>query len=95
MSKQLAVLGLAPGATVAEIKQAYRQLISPLHPDRGGDPEQFRQVQAAYDYCLTQANQPQTCPNCLGTGVITVQRGFSQMGLSCKRCGGLGVVEPR
>lgn len=43
-----AVLGLEPGASPAEVKAAYRRLVKEHHPDRGGDPEKFRKVHAAY-----------------------------------------------
>lgn len=45
-------LGLAPGASPAEIKAAHRRQVKLLHPDRigpQGDVEPFRQVQEAYD----------------------------------------------
>jgi len=31
------------------IKTAYRKLAMETHPDRGGNPEQFKRVQAAYE----------------------------------------------
>ncbi|CAF1443825.1 unnamed protein product, partial [Didymodactylos carnosus] len=34
--------------TVAEIKRAYRELSKKHHPDRGGDPEQFKEISKAY-----------------------------------------------
>jgi hypothetical protein len=43
------VLGLAPGASLAEVKRAYRQRALETHPDRGGDATQFRAVQRAYE----------------------------------------------
>lgn len=43
-----AVLGVASGATLAEIKAAYRHLAKKCHPDAGGDPEVFIRIHAAY-----------------------------------------------
>ena len=48
----LAILGLLPGATAEAIKSAFRKLAVQFHPDKGGDPEQFKKVYAAY-YSLT------------------------------------------
>jgi DnaJ-class molecular chaperone len=44
-----AILGVNKQATDSEIKKAYRKLAGQHHPDRGGDTEQFKQVQEAYD----------------------------------------------
>jgi DnaJ-class molecular chaperone len=38
----------------ATIAWAYRRLRSEYHPDRGGDPDKFIEVQAAYDNYLEQ-----------------------------------------
>jgi molecular chaperone DnaJ len=46
------VLDIAPGATPAEIKRAYRRLAMRWHPDRNSDPaatERFRRIRAAYE----------------------------------------------
>jgi len=42
-------LGVSKGASDDEIKKAYRKLAIKHHPDKGGDPEQFKKVQGAYD----------------------------------------------
>jgi len=42
-------LGVQRGATDSEIKKAYRSLAMKHHPDRGGDPKVFQDIQAAYD----------------------------------------------
>ena len=49
---ELAVLGLQRGATQVEIKAAYRKLARQHHPDRGGDPEKFKEIHAAYEQAL-------------------------------------------
>ena len=43
------VLGLVPGASPDELKQAYRKRVLETHPDQGGDAERFQEVQRAYD----------------------------------------------
>lgn len=42
-------LGIAPGSTVEQIKKAYKKKVMEHHPDRGGDPEKFKQVKEAYE----------------------------------------------
>lgn len=45
-----AILGLPKGATVQEVKQAYRKLADAWHPDReSGDEERFKDVTWAYE----------------------------------------------
>ena len=46
------ILGLAPAASLAEVKGAYRKLASALHPDRNPSEEahvRFQEVQEAYE----------------------------------------------
>jgi hypothetical protein len=45
-------LGLEAGATVVEIKRAYRARALQTHPDRGGSAEEFRAVQSAYESAM-------------------------------------------
>jgi hypothetical protein len=47
-----AVLGVEPGASLQEIRAAYRRRALETHPDQGGDAEAFRAVQAAYERLL-------------------------------------------
>lgn len=42
-------LGLSKNATPEEIRKAYRSLARQHHPDKGGDPEQFKKIQEAYE----------------------------------------------
>ncbi len=48
------VLGLAPAATLVEIKRAYRQRALAAHPDRGGDADAFRALTDAYQKLLAR-----------------------------------------
>lgn len=43
------VLGVAPGASAEEIRQAYRRRARATHPDLGGSPAEFHAVQVAFD----------------------------------------------
>jgi DnaJ-like protein len=53
----LRVLGLAPGASQAEIKRAYRRLAKAFHPDTAGEAAipRFLAIQAAYDQLTGEA----------------------------------------
>lgn len=43
-----ALLGLKKTATTEEIKKAYKEQARKHHPDKGGDPERFKQISEAY-----------------------------------------------
>ena len=43
-----AVMGVGRDASAQQIKSAYRRLAVKLHPDRGGDPDMFRQLAEAW-----------------------------------------------
>lgn len=43
------ILGIKFGASLDEIKRAYREKVKQYHPDRGGDQEKFIEIQEAYD----------------------------------------------
>ena len=42
------VLGLPRGASKDEVKREYRKLAVQHHPDKGGDPEKFKEISNAY-----------------------------------------------
>ena len=42
-------LGVGRGADANEIKRNYRDMAKEHHPDKGGDPEKFKKIQAAYE----------------------------------------------
>lgn len=48
-TKYYDLLEISPTATEAEIKQAYRKKARKTHPDKGGDPEMFKEIHKAYE----------------------------------------------
>ena len=71
MSDPYEVLGVPPGATQDELRDAYRRRVKETHPDAGGDVKDFLQLQeawksvgsvrarAAYDAAVRQAREDQ------------------------------------
>ncbi len=55
-------LGVAPDASQAEIKRAYRRLAKQYHPDSGGDRQltRFLAIQAAYETLIQGGPRPGT-----------------------------------
>ena len=49
MTDHYQTLGVARTASADEIKLAYRRLAGQHHPDKGGDTQQFQQIQKAYE----------------------------------------------
>jgi DnaJ family protein A protein 2 len=50
MSKNLySVLGVTRGADTEEIRKAYKTLAREHHPDKGGDPEKFKELSQAHE----------------------------------------------
>jgi DnaJ-class molecular chaperone len=87
MSKNLySVLGLTRGADTDDIRKAYKTLAREHHPDKGGDPEKFKELSQAheilsddgkrrnYDMTGSISDQPQQQQNPFG-----MPDAFSQM----------------
>ena len=49
MSDLYSVLGVARDAEVSVIRTAYKQLAKEHHPDKGGDPEKFKEISQAHE----------------------------------------------
>ena len=43
------MLGVKKNATNDELKKAYRKKALKEHPDKGGDPEKFKDISKAYE----------------------------------------------
>lgn len=57
-----ALLGVAPGASLAEIRDAHRRLIAKVHPDAGGSAELATRVNAARDVLVEERNRAPRIP---------------------------------
>lgn len=60
MKDHYATLGLSSGATLADVKKAFRQKASAYHPDRNdaaNAAERFRAVQEAYEVLSDEAKR--------------------------------------
>ena len=90
------ILGLTPGASQGQVKQAYRQLVKIWHPDRFSDPQQKQEAEAkikdinvAYNQLkseqLNTASAPSTAPTNTSTNKvnISVQRWDAQSFYNC------------
>ncbi|GGN86661.1 MULTISPECIES: J domain-containing protein [Haloarcula] len=51
-----AELGLRQTATLSEVKSAYRDRVKEVHPDHGGDEEEFKRVREAYTMAKQHAS---------------------------------------
>jgi curved DNA-binding protein CbpA len=51
-------LGLAPGASAAEVKRAYRRLAMDIHPDHAGSAslQTFLAIKAAYEWIVAHSS---------------------------------------
>lgn len=52
------LLGVGPGADRRQVEAAFRARVRIVHPDRGGDPEQFRRVVAARTELTAPGRRP-------------------------------------
>jgi hypothetical protein len=51
------LLGVGPGASLAEIRDAHRRLIARVHPDTGGSAELANRINVARDILVAEMNR--------------------------------------
>jgi DnaJ family protein A protein 2 len=56
------ILGVADGASMQDVKKAYKKLAMMHHPDKGGDEELFKQITEAYQNIINPSPDPTPSP---------------------------------
>ncbi|KAL4518427.1 hypothetical protein Ndes2437A_g04709 [Nannochloris sp. 'desiccata'] len=72
-----AVLGVTKAADDKEIRRAFRNLASKEHPDKGGDPHRFRNIQEAYE--VLSSTQKRKEYDTTGKVLKTVEEEFNNL----------------
>lgn len=75
MQNHYQTLNLSDTATQEEVKAAYRKLAMKHHPDRGGDPEKFKEINTAYSI-IGDEKQRQSYDQSLKQRTRTSDHGF-------------------
>lgn len=88
-------LGLTQDATPEQLKLAFRAAAKTLHPDMGGDPVKFSELNKKYMRAMDHATTPRKCTRCDGTGKFRQAHGFHTATVDCYVCKGSGKVKPR
>ena len=79
--------GVTLDARPEDVKRQYHANAARMHPDAGGDPEEFDRMRGLYARILEASK---TCRACNGTGRVKKQAGFSQLSVPCEACNGKG-----
>ena len=77
MSSYYEILNIESDASQNDIKKAYRKLAIKHHPDKGGDPEKFKQIAEAYEI-LSNTDKKQQYDN---FGSVNMNANFNPMNI--------------
>lgn len=76
------LLEVSPDASEQELKKAYRKKALRLHPDKGGDPELFKEVTHAYE--ILSDSQKRSIYDTRGEAGLSEQGGFGGGGMDAQ-----------
>ena len=74
------VLGVEKKSSAADVKKAYRRAANKHHPDKGGDPEKFKEVNEAYQVLSDEKKRSQYDNFGTSEGFNGVGGGFNEGG---------------
>tara|TARA_Y100000768_G_scaffold90535_1_gene65213 strand:- start:1173 stop:2102 length:930 start_codon:yes stop_codon:yes gene_type:complete len=73
------LLDVPVNATTDEIKQHYRKYARIHHPDKGGDPEKFKEIQTAYEILMDPIQRHQYDMDLSGTNYTFTQADYDMI----------------
>ena len=73
------LLDVPKNATTDEIKQHYRKYARIHHPDKGGDPEKFKEIQTAYETLMDPIQRHQYDMDLSGTNYTFTQEDYDMI----------------
>lgn len=76
------ILGVSANADSVEIRQAYRKLVKQHHPDVGGDPNRFKQINSAYLRLISNQDTPVLGPSVAPEHSVRVVYGSNKLSYS-------------
>jgi molecular chaperone DnaJ len=79
------ILGVSLGASLEEIKKAYKRLATQLHPDAGGDPAEFRKLTDAYNTLREKIESKESDPIFCEDASVTLELTLEEMAFGCQK----------
>lgn len=84
------ILGIPRDSLKSDVRVRWKQLAQKLHPDKGGDREEFNKMKNAYTKAFSMALTHRKCSTCSGSGKVKETQGFYSISVTCPTCKGSG-----